>query len=66
MKQTLKMVYLSFNYWNELYNGSHVVELPKYRYTQTRTKENGAIVIRHYRYNRQTGESEEIQIRCKH
>lgn len=66
MKQTLKMVYLSFTHWNELYNGSHVVELPKYRYTQTRTKENGAIVIHHYRYNRQTGESEEIQIRCKH
>lgn len=43
MKQTLKMVYLSFTHWNELYNGSHVVELPKYRYTQTRTKENGAI-----------------------
>ena len=38
MKQTLKMVYLSFTHWNELYNGSHVVELPKYRYTQTRTK----------------------------
>lgn len=66
MKQTLKMVYLSFNYWNELYNGSHVVELPKYRYTQTRTTANGAIVIHNYRYSRQTGESEEIQIRCRH
>lgn len=65
MKQTLKMVYLSFTYWNELYNGSHVVELPKYRYIQTRTLVNGAVVIHNYRYSRQTGESEEIQIRCR-
>ena len=38
MKQTLKMVYLSFTHWNELYNGSHVVELPKYRYTRPERK----------------------------
>ena len=66
MKKTLRMVYLSWSLFNELYNGMHVVNTPHYEYVQVRTAENGCIRIHNYRTSHQTGESEEIQIRCRH
>lgn len=66
MKKTLRMVYLSWPLFNELYNGMHVVNTPYYEYVQVRTVQEHAIVIHNYRISLKTGETEEIQVRCKH
>lgn len=67
MKRTLRMVYLSYNLWHELYYGDmRMVCTAKYQYFQERTRAGFVTEIHNYRVNKQTGEKEEIQVRCKH
>lgn len=67
MKKSLKVIYLSYNLWHELYYSDvHMVCTAKYEYYQRRRHVGFGTEIRNYRVNLQTGETEEIQIRCKH
>lgn len=66
MKKTMPLVRLSWKNFYELYDGKHEVEGRKYRYTQERIRNGVYTEIVNFRFNKETGEVERVQVRCLH
>lgn len=64
MKKTIPVVRLSWKKFCELYEGKHEVEGRKYRYTQERIRKGVYTEIVNFRFNKETGEVERVQVRC--